>query len=181
MHVIAFGCICLPNRWTSSYLPLPVFASMQLFLILLSALIAASLTDGLFVCLHNSHFLLTWSTHVVLNRMSPHFPPPLPHFFLLFLPRLSPPVLIWKCFGLQQMTVHIEITEESYDQIIIIQHHYQCNRCKLWMQGWIVPITTELCHSGDFMVFCWVWIKANPSIWPNRNKEKFISDPHWVH
>ncbi|MEQ2263106.1 hypothetical protein XENORESO_003195 [Xenotaenia resolanae] len=79
MSLLCFRCIRLPNCCLSPHLCLPVSASMQLFRILLSALIAASPADGLFfVCLYISHILWTQSTHVVLDSMSPHF-----YFFFL--------------------------------------------------------------------------------------------------
>lgn len=72
----------------------------------------------LYVCTYFSFFfspLWTWSTNVVLDFISPQFVfffvcfrAPLPPY-VLSLPPL-PCVLIWKCFGLQRMVMHMTPT-----------------------------------------------------------------------
>lgn len=95
------------------YYLLAIFASIQFILSF-----ADVAEHCLYVCTYFSFFfspLWTWSTSVVLDFISPQFfflfvcfRAPLPPY-VLSLPPL-PRVLIWKCFGLQRMVMHMTLT-----------------------------------------------------------------------
>lgn len=95
------------------YYLLAIFASIQFILSF-----AGVAERCLYVCAYFSFFfspLWTWSTSVVLDFISPQFfclfvcfRAPLPPY-VLSLPPL-PCVLIWKCFGLQRMVMHMTPT-----------------------------------------------------------------------
>lgn len=93
------------------YYLLAIFASIQFILSF-----AGVAEHCLYVCTYFSFFfspLWTWSTSVVLDFISPQFffvcfRAPLPPY-VLSLPPL-PCVLIWKCFGLQRMVMHMTPT-----------------------------------------------------------------------
>lgn len=94
------------------YYLLAIFASIQFILSF-----AGVAEHCLYVCTYFSFFfspLWTWSTNVVLDFISPQF-----FFFVCFraplppyVPSLPPLpcVLIWKCFGLQRMVMHMTPT-----------------------------------------------------------------------
>lgn len=109
LSVYLLACLC--NH--------PVFSAS---FILLFTIGTASVADCLFLCLYISLLfspppLWIRSTSLALDCISPHFFFLCPTSSFCSFPSSSPPVLIWKCFGLQRMMVDIEEIERPYGQI----------------------------------------------------------------
>ncbi|MED6285540.1 hypothetical protein CHARACLAT_030319 [Characodon lateralis] len=132
MHVIALLWVYSPPKLLSLSTPLSACLCIHAVVSYFTVCSHRSQSSRWFVfCMfvHLSFPMLCWT---VCHHTFIFFPcaPLLPS---VLSPSSLPPVLIWKCFGLQQMTVHIEITEKPWDQIII-QHHSRCNKSKFCMQ-----------------------------------------------